>query len=169
MATKGQPEQIEMDNALRSEFGSNRHPTGFARIMNAKCALSVGADGGQVRYDAVWMSTFNEFEGCIPMGAPNNRPLQDPAHSNLTQTRAGRPHIRKRELELARELANPLTATSNYLNAAIRLHREHTQSAPTKLSDVLAKSRDQIERASAILRRLRASIEKSDIPPKARR
>jgi hypothetical protein len=53
-------------------------------------------------------------------------------------------------LALLDQLADPLTAISNYVEAAFRLQGSDSQSAREKLGDVLDKCREQIVRANQL-------------------
>ncbi len=53
------------------------------------------------------------------------------------------------------EMAEPLTAISNYLAAAIRLHNADTSAARAQLGRVLEQTQAQASRADAILRHMR--------------
>ncbi|MGO8914283.1 MAG: hypothetical protein ACLQJR_00070 [Stellaceae bacterium] len=67
------------------------------------------------------------------------------------------PHgdLRQACLAIVQDLAEPLTALGNYLEAASRLHEADTRSAQIKLGEVIDRSRAQASRAADILRRLR--------------
>ncbi|MBS0521154.1 MAG: PAS domain S-box protein [Proteobacteria bacterium] len=63
---------------------------------------------------------------------------------------------------LAHEINQPLTAASNYLQAAQRLHARRDEADMPLLGEALEKARSQVERASEILRRLRGFIKKGE-------
>ncbi len=63
---------------------------------------------------------------------------------------------------LAHEINQPLTAASNYLQAARRLHAKQQEAGGARLEEALQKATFQIERASEILRRLRSFIKKGE-------
>ncbi|SKA30220.1 two-component system, LuxR family, sensor kinase FixL [Enhydrobacter aerosaccus] len=63
---------------------------------------------------------------------------------------------------LAHEINQPLTAASNYLQAAQRLHAKRDEAETVRLEEALEKARFQVERASEILRRLRSFIKKGE-------
>ena len=63
---------------------------------------------------------------------------------------------------LAHELNQPLTAATNYLNAARRLHAATDDRAVGMRQEAIAHASRQIERASDILRRLRSFIRKGE-------
>lgn len=63
---------------------------------------------------------------------------------------------------LAHEINQPLTAASNYLQAAQRLHARGDDAEAARLAEALDKARSQVERASEILRRLRSFIKKGE-------
>jgi phosphoglycerate-specific signal transduction histidine kinase len=63
--------------------------------------------------------------------------------------------LRQACLTFVGELAEPLTAIADYLEAASLLHDADTRSAHEKLAEVFEKSRIQVARADEILRRLR--------------
>ncbi len=58
-------------------------------------------------------------------------------------------------LAFIHELAEPLTAIGNFLEAANRLHNADSRSAREKLTEVFEKSQIQAKRANEILRQLR--------------
>jgi hypothetical protein len=58
-------------------------------------------------------------------------------------------------LALVQEMAEPLTALANYLEAASRLHRDDIPSERTKLGEIIGKSQAQVLRADEILHRMR--------------
>jgi len=63
--------------------------------------------------------------------------------------------LRQACLTLIGELAEPLTAIADYLEAGSLLHDADTGSAREKLAEVFEKSRIQVARADEILRQLR--------------
>ena len=80
-----------------------------------------------------------------------------PTPSGARKSEKGQRHgdLTQACLALVHELAEPLTAIGNYLDAAIRLHDADTRSAREKLGEVLEKSQTAVSRADEILRRLR--------------
>jgi two-component system sensor kinase FixL len=83
-----------------------------------------------------------------------------PTPPEARKVEKGSPNPRQNELREAcltvvHELAEPLTAIGNYLEAASRLHDADTRSAREKLPEVFEKSRMQVARADEILRQLR--------------
>jgi two-component system, LuxR family, sensor kinase FixL len=65
-------------------------------------------------------------------------------------------------LGLVHELAEPLTAVTNYLEAALCLHDNEPRSAPTKLREALERSLAEISRADDLLHRLRTLLHSAD-------
>lgn len=63
---------------------------------------------------------------------------------------------------LAHEINQPLTAASNYLQAARRLDAKQDAASAERLSQALEQAAEQVERASQILRRLRIFIKKGE-------
>lgn len=63
---------------------------------------------------------------------------------------------------LAHEISQPLTAASNYLQAAKRLEARDDPTKAMQLVQALEQAATQVERASQILRRLRAFIKKGE-------
>jgi two-component system, LuxR family, sensor kinase FixL len=65
-------------------------------------------------------------------------------------------------LALVHELAEPLTAITNYLEAALYLHDHEPQSARTKRREALERSLAEISRADDLLHRLRTLLHSDD-------
>jgi hypothetical protein len=63
--------------------------------------------------------------------------------------------LRQSCLARVRELAEPLTAIANYLEAATLLHGHDSRSAWVKLGEIFEKSKAQVARADEGLRKLR--------------
>ncbi len=84
--------------------------------------------------------------------------MQTPAEAGNAEKRSPNPRhneAKKACLPFVHELAEPLTAIANHLEAASRLHDADTRSAREKLAEVFEKSWIQVERADEILRQLR--------------
>jgi two-component system, LuxR family, sensor kinase FixL len=78
-----------------------------------------------------------------------------PPEARKSEEGQGRGDLGPACLALVHELAEPLTAIGNYLDAAIRLYDADTRSALEKLGEVLEKSQTAVSRANETLRQLR--------------
>lgn len=58
-------------------------------------------------------------------------------------------------LSLVQDMSEPLTAITNYLEAASRLHLADTTSARTQLGEIIEKSLSEVRHADEILRKMR--------------
>jgi two-component system, LuxR family, sensor kinase FixL len=63
---------------------------------------------------------------------------------------------------MAHELNQPLTATTNYLSAAQAMSEASGAPASARITDMLGRAVAQVQRAAAILRRLRSFVEKGE-------
>lgn len=81
--------------------------------------------------------------------------MPTPSEARKNEEGQGHGDLRQACLALVHELAEPLTAIGNYLDAAKRLFDADVQSAQENLGKVLEKSQTQVSRADEILERLR--------------
>lgn len=81
--------------------------------------------------------------------------MPTPPEARKSEEGQGNGDLRQACLALIHELAEPLTAIGNYLDAGLRLFAADSRSAREKLGEVLEKSQIQVSRADEVLRQLR--------------